>query len=89
MFGADSGCRICYLQIGRDPRKIGESRKQAVESVYPLLIAVAIRLDQEFEHRNGRRNGVVTWFIEPGKNVVGERQVAGIFFKLINEDACV
>jgi hypothetical protein len=87
--GAHSRCQVRRFQVRRHPSQVRIRGQQTVECVYALLVVVAIRWNQELRHCDCGGHGLMAFPFHPRKDSICEREVPGIRFYLVNENAGV
>ncbi len=87
MQSAESRCNIRDFQAGGNPLELRIGRKQSIDFVGTVQIAPAIRLHQQFRHRDGGGQRRTFWALDPGEDRIRKRQVACIRLQLGNKDA--
>jgi len=87
--GTDVSCQIRNFQLWSDPVEIGILREESVKLVDLRFFVTPVRRDQQFCQRNCGRDGCVISLFQPVEYLIGQANVTGICFQLINENVRV
>jgi hypothetical protein len=87
MLGAKTRGDVCYFERRRNPVQVWIRAQQRVKSIDALPVRIAVRLYEEFHHRDGRCHRGMTRPIQPFEYRVGKRDVSRVGLYLVDEDA--
>lgn len=85
VFRAEPSRDVGNVKAGGDPVQMRKRGQQSEIGFDTAEILAAIRLHEQFRHRDGRRHGSVPGKLEPIEDRPSESDVLRIRFKLIDE----